>query len=68
MKGKKLIMAIKPNEVPNWANVIERDDEGNIIGYGTDADYDTHAADVMNGNGYYDNDGHYRSFQNYDNN
>lgn len=58
-------MAINPKDVPKWADVVERDDEGNIVGYGTDADYDTHASDVMNGYGYYDSDGHYHSYRNY---
>lgn len=30
-----------------------------IIGYGSDADYDTHFVDVQNGNGYYDENGDY---------
>lgn len=41
------------------ADVIERDDNGNIIGYGSHADYDYYAAEVQNGRGYYDNDGHF---------
>jgi hypothetical protein len=41
------------------ADVIEYDDDGNIIGWGTHADYDYYAVDVQNGNGYYDNDGHF---------
>ena len=43
------------------ASVLEYDD-GLIVGYGTDSDYDTHAVDISNGLGYYDNDGYYRSF------
>lgn len=53
------------------------DDKGNIIeegdGWlfvngscvqepGTDADFDRYAVDVQNGDGYYDNDGKYRSY------
>lgn len=43
------------------ASVLEYDD-GLIVGYVTDSDYDTHAVDISNGLGYYDNDGYYRSF------
>lgn len=43
------------------ANILEYDGEM-IVGYGTDADYDTHAVDVINGNGYYDKDGYYISY------
>ena len=38
------------------------DCNGNLIvceEYGPDAYFDRHAIDVMNGNGYYDSDGHY---------
>lgn len=59
-------MTNKPKDVPSWATVIERDDKGNIVGYGTDATYDTHASEVANGEGYYDNDGCYRSFRHYE--
>lgn len=38
-------MAINPKDVPKWADVVERDDEGNIVGYGTDADYDDYNDD-----------------------
>lgn len=41
------------------ADVIERDGNGNIIGYGSHADYDYYAAEVQNGQGYYDNNGHF---------
>ena len=38
-------MAINPKDVPKWADVVERDDEGNIVGYGTYADYDDYNDD-----------------------
>jgi len=41
------------------ADIIERDDNGNIIGCGSHADYDCYATEVQNGQGYYDNDGHF---------
>lgn len=44
------------------ASVLEYNYDGLIVGYGTDSDYDTHAVDISNGLGYYDNDGYYRSF------
>lgn len=31
--------------------------------YGTDADFDTHAIDVMNGNGYYNSTGKYINYK-----
>lgn len=40
------------------ADVIEWDEDV-IVGFGSDADYDTHASDVQNGYGYYDDKGHY---------
>ena len=30
--------------------------------YGTDADFDTHAVEVLNGDGYYDESGKYKSY------
>ena len=45
--------------------VFDYDDEGRITEYGTDADYDTHAVDVMNGNGYYDSAGWYHGHREY---
>ena len=41
------------------ADIIERDDNGNIIGYGSHADYDCYATEVRNGQGYYDSNGHF---------
>lgn len=43
------------------ADVIETDGD-RIVGFGSDADYDSHADDVQNGNGYYDENGHYCSY------
>lgn len=40
-------------------DIIEYDDNGNIIGHGTHADYDFNAVQVQNGEGYYDSNGHY---------
>lgn len=53
---------IKISDIPENADVIEIDDSGNIVGYGSDRDYDTHLEDVLNGNGYYDDEGHYRDY------
>lgn len=33
-----------------------------IVGWGSHADYDLFAREILNGDGYYDDDGHYRSF------
>lgn len=44
------------------ADVIEYDSDGSIIGWGTHAAYDYYAVDVQNGNGYYDNDGHFHRY------
>lgn len=41
------------------ADIIERDDNGNIIGCGSHADYDFYATEVQNGQGYYDSNGHF---------
>ena len=41
------------------------DENGRLIvveEYGSDADFDRHAVDVANGNGYYDDDGRYVSY------
>jgi hypothetical protein len=41
------------------------DDSGRLIvceEYGTDADFDTHAVDVANGNGYYNENGKYIAY------
>ena len=53
------------SEIKN-AQYLEVDDNGNIVGCGNDADYDTHSTDVQNGLGYYDSDGFYLSFTRYD--
>lgn len=44
------------------ADVIERDDNGNIIGWGSHADYGIHDVDVMDGKGYYDSNGHFHYY------
>ena len=44
------------------ADVIERDDNGNIIGWGSHADYGVRDVDVMNGRGYYDSNGHFHYY------
>ena len=36
------------------------------VGYGTDETYDTHAIDVQNGDGFYDDNGNYQSFNKYE--
>ena len=41
------------------ADVIERDDNGDIIAWGSDKQYHTHYTEIMNGEGYYDVNGHY---------
>lgn len=43
------------------ADIIEWDC-GRIVDWGSHADYDYYAVDVINGNGYYDNDGHFRRY------
>lgn len=65
---EKMIHNKKMREKANkdGATVLEFDDNGVIVGYGSDVDYDTHASDVMNGYGYYDDNGHYRSYRQYD--
>ena len=40
-------------------DVIETDWDGNVIGCGSHADYDTYAVAVQNGDGYYDEYGHF---------
>ena len=40
------------------------DDDGHLIDWGNHADYDCFALDIMNGNGYYDEEGHYHSYGN----
>lgn len=45
-----------------YPDVIETDDDGNVVGMGSHADYDYYAREVQNGEGYYDNLGHYRSY------
>lgn len=45
-----------------YPDVIETDDDGNVVGMGSHADYDYHAREVQNGEGYYDSDGHYCSY------
>lgn len=44
------------------ADIIEYDDEYGIVGWGTHADYDYYAVEVQNGNGYYDDDGHFHRY------
>ena len=41
------------------------DDNGHLVvceEFGSDADFDRYAVQVMNGDGYYDSDGHYVSY------
>lgn len=40
------------------------DDDGYLIDWGNHADYDCFALEVMNGDGYYDEEGHYHSYRN----
>lgn len=45
------------------------DDDGRFIvceEYGTDADFDNHAVEVMNGDGYYDSNGRFVRYVNGD--
>lgn len=44
------------------ADIVEYDDNGNIIGYGSFSDYDYYAEKIQNGDGYYDKNGHYKSY------
>lgn len=44
-------------------DVVERDNKGNVIGWGSHADYSIYDVDVMNGKGYYDNNGHYHRYR-----
>lgn len=37
-------------------------DEDTIVGYGSDADYDTYAVQVQNGDGYYDENGRFHYY------
>ncbi len=34
--------------------------------YGSDADFDSHAVEVMNGDGYYDDDGNFRRYSSFE--
>lgn len=43
-------------------DVIERDEDGNVIGGGSHADYDLYASEVMNGIGYYDDNGRFHYY------
>lgn len=51
--------------IPASADWLELDNNSNVIGRGTDADYQDHALQVMNGEGYYDEEGHYHSYRLY---
>ncbi len=41
------------------ADVIERDDNGDIISWGSDEQYGNHITEVKDGIGHYDINGHY---------
>ena len=56
-------MIKKMNEEWKNADIVEYDDNGNIVGWGSHADYDYYAVEVQNGRGYYDNDGHYHRYK-----
>ena len=43
------------------ATYLEWDGDQNV-GYGSDEDYDIHAVEVLNGEGYYDESGRFRSY------
>ncbi len=45
------------------ADIVERDENGNVIGWGSDADYDYYSTEVQNGQGYYDSDGHFHRYK-----
>lgn len=45
---------------------VELDKDDNVVSSGTDADYDVYALEVMNGEGYYDEDGHFHRYHNYE--
>lgn len=44
-------------------------DDGHLIvcvEFGSDADFDNHAVEVMNGDGYYDDDGNFRRYSSFE--
>ncbi len=43
------------------AHILEYDGDI-IVGFGTEEDYDIHAAEVINGDGYYDINGRYHRY------
>ena len=45
------------------ADILELDDDGNVIGWGSHQDYDYYALQVMNGEGYYDKNGRYQKYE-----
>lgn len=45
------------------ADIIERDDNGYIVGHGSHRDYDYYSMEVQNRQGYYDNDGHFHRYE-----
>lgn len=53
-------MHFTEEEIRN-ADILEYDD-GVLVGCGSDADYDYYAYEVINGMGYYNEDGHYISY------
>ena len=52
--------------IPASAAIVEEDWRGRIVGWGSHADYDIYAEQVMNGEGYYDENGRYHSYNIYD--
>ena len=59
---KDMISKFKSNH-PYSRPRLEYDSDGRCVGVGSDEEYDTNALDVMNGDGYYDENGNYVSKQ-----
>lgn len=55
---------IKENKKMDNRNVdvLEIDDNGDVVGFGSHAAYDLYASEVMNGRGYYDANGHFHYY------
>lgn len=45
------------------ADILEWDN-GDLVGWGSHKDYDYYALEVMNGDGYYDSEGHFHRYSN----
>ena len=60
--SRKVNKLEKNNKELENADIVEYDNNGNIVGYGSHADYDYYATEVQNGQGYYDDDGHYHRY------